>query len=93
MSTSLNPFYALRFSKVNYTKCCIKIITLLPGTKCLLLDGIAYMDKLQEIVLPYGTKMYNTDKSDHKLYYSKNTEEFVCPKNDLEIKTINLVCL
>ena len=91
MSTSLDPNYALRFFNLQ-KKCCIKIITLLPGTKCLLLDSMGYMDKLQEIVLPYGTKMYNLNDLNNELYYDYNGN-MECPKMEFKINIINLICL
>lgn len=61
LSTTLNLDVAVKFAA---QKCCIKRITLLPGTKCLLLAGISKFPNEAEVLLNIDTKFYITETTD-----------------------------
>ncbi len=74
ISTSLDPNVARRFSE---GACCFKVITILPGTRCLPLYGLSQFTE-HEILFNKDTKYIIRDKylahvpKDDKLGYSNN---------------------
>jgi hypothetical protein len=82
LSTTLALNDAVEYSDKT-SKCCIKIIKLIIGTKCLLLDGISHMD-VTEILLPYGSKFIKNNVG--------NFEEYIKIYNNM-IKTIRFIVL
>lgn len=72
VSTSLNLQSAINFSS---EKCCFKRITLLPGTRVLLMDGVSVYPGEFEILLNKDTQFYITNE---KTIVNRNTTA-VCP--------------
>lgn len=97
VSTSININSALKFAGAN---CCLKRITLLPGTKCLLMAGISkYQDEI-EILLNKDTQFYITAKEKYLYTHYDNIFETnqankihtkICPKATDKIKITDMV--
>ena len=81
VSTSVNLSSALKFAGVN---CCFKRITLLPGSKALMLAGVSKF--LQEIEMLLGTKSQFYITKDKKLI-NKNTNDMCRTKAELIMVT------
>lgn len=86
VSTSINLSSALRFAGHN---CCFKRITLLPGTKALLIAGVSRYKQEIEILLPCDAQFYLTTQ---KRYVSKVTTE-MCPLKTNEILVTDAVVI
>jgi hypothetical protein len=86
VSTSINLGSALRFAGV---KCCFKRITLLPGTRTLLLAGVSKFKQEFEILLSNKSKFYITKG---KKFMQKSTVD-MCPNKVSQITVTDVVVI
>lgn len=86
VSTSINLGSALRFAGV---KCCFKRVTLLPGTRTLLLAGVSKFKQEFEILLSNKSKFYITKG---KRFMQKSTTD-MCPNKVSQITVTDVVVI
>ena len=85
ISTSLNITSALFFAQDN---CCFKRITVLPGTRCLLMSGVSKFDYEIEILLGYTTNFYI---SKDITYISTDTKSTCHSNNEIQVSNVILI--
>jgi hypothetical protein len=86
VSTSLDLQSALNFSKGT---CCFKRITLLPGTRVLMLAGISHFQNEIEFLLSTKSQFYLTNE---KRYISRDTTN-LCPNKKTDILVTDAVVI
>jgi hypothetical protein len=89
VSCSLDPIHSLKYIDKN-TKCCFKRITLLPGTRALLMAGLSHYNEF-EVVLNNDTIFYVHEKKKQFIYTTgENSKNDLCFKNNVKT-TIEIV--
>lgn len=85
VSSSFNPNHALLYLRDE--QCCLKRITLLPGSRVLFISGLSSYPNELEIVINVDSLLYITQKSTNHIYPRRNSSTV----SDLCFKTKNKV--
>jgi hypothetical protein len=80
VSCSLDPSYALTFLRAD-NQCCLKRITILPGTKVLFISGLSAFYEELEIVINIDSTLFIQNKFTTSIYKTPNNKDICFDKN------------